>query len=143
MEFRKQSYAVYYCSYHVVISTKYRKSWINPGIFAYLELKLKELSKYYPEIEIELVNHDQDHLHLLISIPPKTAVSSVIRIIKTNTASKLKQKFPILKTIYWGTTSIWSDGYFVSTVGVNELVIKQYIENQGKEDSGQAKLELG
>ena len=44
--------------------------------------------------------------------------------------------------MYWGTDGIWSDGYFVSTVGLNEKVVKQYIENQGKEDTGQAMLEL-
>ena len=53
-----------------------------------------------------------------------------------------KQKFPFLKQMYWGTDGIWSDGYFVSTVGVNEQTIQRYIENQGKEDSGQALLEL-
>lgn len=89
----------------------------------------------------QLIN-DIDHIHFLISIPPKYSVSSVIRIIKSNTANHLKQKFPILKSIYRGTSSIWSDGYFVSSLGVNEAVIKKYIENQGVEDSGQAKLEL-
>ena len=62
---------------------------------------------------------------------------------EANTAKRLKEKFSYIKTLYWGTDGIWSDGYFVSTVGVNEQVIKQYIENQGKEDTGQAMLELG
>lgn len=48
-----------------------------------------------------------------------------------------------LKQLYWGTDGIWSEGYCVSTVGIHEAVIRQYIENQGKEDAGQAKLELG
>lgn len=142
MLFRKQSHATYCCDYHVVFCTKYRRKWINNGIFAYFELKLKEINEHYPELEIKSVNHDEDHLHFLISIPPKYSVSTIIRIIKTNTANKLKQKFLILKSLYWGTNSIWSDGYFVSTLGINQAVIKQYIENQGKEDSGQAKLEL-
>ena len=55
----------------------------------------------------------------------------------------MKQKFPFLKEVYWGAAGLWSDGYFVSTVGINEEVIKDYIERQGKEDIGQAKLELG
>ena len=69
-------------------------------------------------------------------------VGSVIRVIKSNTSRVLKQKFPFLKQLYWGTDGIWSDGYFVSTIGVNEQQIKTYIENQGKEDSGQALLDL-
>ncbi len=71
------------------------------------------------------------------------AVSSVVRLVKTNTSRELKQKFPLLKELYWGTDGVWSDGYFVSTVGTNEQIIRQYIEQQGKEDTGQAKLDLG
>ena len=96
--------------------------------------------KYYPEIEFKTINHDQDHIHTLVSIPPKMSVGSVVRIIKSNTSRGLKQKFPFLKDVYWGTDGIWSEGYFVSTTGINEDIIRKYIENQGKEDSGQAKL---
>jgi len=125
-----------------VVTTKYRRAWINKGIFAYLELKLAEVRKWYPEIVYEIVNQDKDHIHLLVSIPPKMAVSSAIRIMKTNTSRELKQKFPFLKELYYGTDGVWSDGYFVSTVGINETAIKKYIQDQGKEDSGQALLEL-
>lgn len=141
MKFRKQAHATYFCEYHIVVTTKYRRAWINKGIFAYLELKLAEVRKWYPEIVFEIVNQDEDHIHLLVSIPPKMAVSSAIRIMKTNTSRELKQKFPFLKELYSGTDGVWSDGYFVSTVGVNETAIKKYIQNQGKEDSGQAVLE--
>ena len=55
----------------------------------------------------------------------------------------MKKKFDYLKKLYHGSDGIWSEGYCVSTVGVNEDIIRQYIENQGKEDTGQAKLELG
>jgi putative transposase len=142
VKFCKQSHATYFCEYHVVITTKYRYAWINEGIFAYLELKLREIRKWYPDIVYKAMNQDKDHIHLLISIPPKMRVSDVIRLIKTNTSRELKQKFPLLKEHYYGTDGVWSDGYFVSTVGVNESVIKNYIEHQGQEDSGQAKLVL-
>ena len=143
MKFNKQAHAVWKCDYHLVLVTKYRRKWINPGIFAYLELKLLEIKKYYPEIELKEVNHDEDHIHLLVSIPPKMSVGSVVRIMKSNTARELRQKFPILKEIYWKPDSLWSDGYFVTTVGINEAMLREYIQNQGNEDSGQAKLELG
>ena len=71
------------------------------------------------------------------------SISQVVRIIKSNTSKDLKKKFVFLKDVYWGTDGIWSDGYFVSTVGINEEVIKKYIEQQGREDSGQAQLVLG
>ena len=64
-------------------------------------------------------------------------VGSVVRLLKTNTARNIKTKFPFLKKVYYGSDGIWSDGYFVSTVGVDEQTVKRYIENQGKEDVGQ------
>lgn len=142
MRFWKQAHSVYQCQYHVVLPTKYRRKVFNEGVFAYFEDKLKEIYKYYPELKFEKVNHDHDHVHFLVSIPPKMSVGSVIRIIKANTSRSLKGQFPFLKEVYWGTDGIWSDGYCVSTVGLNEAMIKKYIENQGKEDAGQATLEL-
>ncbi len=142
MRFNKQAHAVYHCSYHLVLSTKYCREVFNPGVFAYFEDKLKEINKYYPEIFFEKVNHDKDHVHFMVSIPPKVSVGSVVRIIKANTSRGMKEKFEFLKRLYWGTDGIWSDGYFVSTVGLNEAMIRRYIENQGKEDAGQAMLEF-
>ncbi len=89
-----------------------------------------------------MIGIDKDHLHLHMVIPPKYAVCKVVDILKANTSRGMKQKFDFLKKIYWKGTGIWSVGYFVSTVGVNEEVIRRYVEMQGKEDSGQAKLEL-
>lgn len=142
MEYKKQTHCVYLCDYHIVFPTKYRRKVINPGIFAYLKLKIKEIGKHYPELEVKEINHDRDHIHILISIPPKMSVGNAVRIIKANTARSIRQKFPILRKVYWGSEGIWSDGYFVSTIGINESIIRRYIEEQGKEDAGQAKLEL-
>ena len=142
MNFRRQSNSVYFCEYHLVFPTKYRNKIFNEGVFAYLEKILKNIKKYYPEIDILEVNHDEDHIHILVSIPPKLSVGEVVRIIKANTSRALKLKFDYLKQVYWGTSAIWSEGYFVSTVGINEEVIKKYIQKQGEEDLGQAKLEL-
>ena len=142
MQYKKQTHCVYVCQYHIVLPTKYRKKIFNPGVFAYIKDKLSEIGKHYPEIEIVKVNADKDHIHMLISIPPKMSVGSVVRIIKSNTSRGLKDKFLFLKEVYWGTDGIWSDGYFVSTIGINEEVVKRYIENQGKEDIGRSQIEL-
>ena len=88
------------------------------------------------------MNHDRDHVHILLSIPPKMSVGSVVRIIKSNTGNSMKKKFDFLKKIYQGNDGIWSDGYFVSTTGINESIISHYIQYQGKEDCGQAQLAL-
>ena len=107
-----------------------------------MQERLKQVKEYYPEIDILKINHDIDHVHILAVIPPKMSVSKVVGILKSNTSKYLKKKFAFLKKVYWGTDGIWSDGYFVSTVGINEEIIKNYIDQQGKEDSGQAKLVL-
>ena len=140
MELTHLGHCVYYCEYHITIVTKYRKAIFNEGIFAYFEKKLAEVSEHYPLIQFKKVNHDKDHIHMLISLPPTMAVGIAVGIIKQNTARELKQKFPLIKKVYWGTEAVWSAGYFVSTVGVNEAVMEKYIEEQGKQDAGQTKF---
>lgn len=137
VEYRKTSHSVYLCDYHLVMATKYRRKIFNEGLFRYVRRKLLEVTEHYPQIFIKEVNHDKDHIHMLISIPPQMSVGSVVRIIKSNTSRGLKEQFPFLKKVYWGSDGIWSDGYFVSTVGSNAEVIKKYIRLQGEEDAGQ------
>jgi putative transposase len=72
-----------------------------------------------------------------MSIPPQQSVGDAVRLIKTNTAQNIKDQFPELKQYYWGTDSLWSAGYFVSTAGPNSEIIKRYIEKQGDYDAGQ------
>jgi putative transposase len=100
------------------------------------------LQRQHPELHIIEVNANEDHIHILLSIAPKLSVANAVGIIKANTARQLKKKFPFLVTGYFDTQTIWSIGYFVSTVGITESVVQKYIEMQGKEDSGQAKLVL-
>jgi len=119
------------------MASKYRREIFNEGLLEYIILKLKEVHKHYPSIMIDEINHDKDHVHILISIPPTMSVGSVVRIMKTNTAKGIKKKFDYLKKVYWGKDGIWSDGYFVSTTGINEKIIAQYIKKQGEEDSAQ------
>jgi len=69
-------------------------------------------------------------------------VSSVVRIIKTNTDKAMRECFPFLDKVYWGVEGIWLIRYFVSTVGISGKGIQKYIEMQVKEDSRQAQLEL-
>ena len=136
------SHCVYQCDYHIVIVTKYRKKIFNEGIFEYFRIKLAEITEHYPLIQFKVINHDQDHLHMLISIPPTMSVGKAVGIIKQNTARQLKHKFSFLKLVYWGTDAVWSEGYFVSTVGINNKMITTYIESQGQKDAGQTKFEV-
>ena len=101
MEYKRGSHYVYYCDYHLVLVTKYRRKIFNQGIFAYFDKRLLEVRKRNPQIEFKEVNHHEDHIHMLVSIPPTISVGKVVRLIKANTAKDLKQKFPIIKEVYW------------------------------------------
>jgi len=141
MQLIRLAHCVYHCEYHVVLVTKYRREIFGEGVFAYMRERMAEVTEYYPQIKIREVNHDKDHIHMLVSIPPTMGVGKVIGIIKANTARQIKQKFPFVKKVYWGTDSVWSEGYFVTTVGANEKQIRKYVEEQGKKDLGQTLFE--
>jgi putative transposase len=142
MRLRKQGHCAYRCDYHLVLTSKYRRKIFNAGSYAYLQELITSFHEILPEVEVLEINHDVDHVHMLLSIPPKMRVSDVVRTLKSHTGRHMKKRFEYMRKAYWGADGIWSDGYFVSTVGVHEDVIKRYIEKQGKEDTGQAKLEL-
>jgi len=142
MDFKKQGHCVYYTRYHLVIATKYRRKILKPGFGEYLKKLVIGIGRQMPEIEIVEVNTDKDNIHILLSIPPKMSVSEVVKAIKAKTGLYMRRKFPFLDKVYWADSGIWSRGYFVSTVGISESIIREYIEMQGKEDSGQAKLEF-
>ncbi len=95
-----------------------------------------------PGCEILGQNIQVDHIHLIMTIPPKYAVSDVIGEIKQYTASQLREKFAWLEKAYWKERVVWSPGYFVSTVGLDEKQITEYVKWQGHQDSGQASLDL-
>lgn len=137
-EYIRADHSIYLCDYHIVCVTKYRRNIIaNEGIWTHIKQKLYEVTEHYPRIQIKEINHDVNHIHMLVSIPPQISVGSAVRLFKSNSSRNLKQKFKFLQKLYWGTDGIWSDGYFVSTVGADADMIKRYIERQGQEDVGQ------
>ena len=93
--------------------------------------------------EIGIDDTLRDHVHLVMKIPPKYNASDVIGKMKGESSSMLRKKFSWLEKVYWREPVIWSPGFFLSTVGVNEKIIKDYVRFQGKQDSGQTQLKLG
>ena len=83
-----------------------------------------------------------DHIHMVMIIPPKYAVSDVIKQIKEVMSINLRKKFDWLKKVYWKEGVVWSPGYFVSTVGIDEKEIIKYVKWQQSQDLSQAKLEF-
>jgi len=104
---------------------------------------MQGVRKFHPDWYIEEIGIDQDHVHLYMIIPPKYAVSKVVETMKSVTSLKLKEKFShFLRKVYWDGGGIWGREFFVSTVGINEATIRAYVQYQGKQEEGQAKLEL-
>ena len=95
-----------------------------------------------PGCEIVKYSLQVDHVHIVMVIPPKYAVSDVVARIKQRTSSELRKKFVWLGRRYWKENVVWSPRYFVSTIGVERERILKYVEHQERQDSGQAKLEL-
>jgi putative transposase len=98
--------------------------------------------KEIPGCEMIEMNIQVDHIHMVMVIPPKYSVSQVVGKIKGVTASRLRKRFTWLTKRYRREEVVWSPGYFVSTVGVDEDKIIKYVRWQEHQDSGQAKLEL-
>jgi len=140
MRLIRSAHAVYKTQYHIVWVTRYRRKILNKGVAEYLKTKLHEARKYYPDWEYVAIGIAEDHLHLHMVIPPKYAVSTVVETLKKNSSRELSKKFRFLKNFYWDNEGIWSTGFFVSTVGINEAMIRKYVEMQAKEDTGQAQL---
>ena len=139
MRIQKLAHSTYQHQYHLVWGTKYRRKWLKPYVKADLLEFLYQAEEHYPTIKILAVNTDEDHIHIQIEIPPDIAVSKVVQALKQNSSRELRKKYPFIRRMYL-EDSIWSVGYFSSTIGLNEEQIKKYIEHQGKEELPQQAL---
>ena len=142
METRFSGHGVYRTEYHVVWIPKYRRRVLNPGVRGYIRKLFPKILREMPGVEIVEMSIQIDHLHAIMVIPPKYAVSAVMGRLKGRSASMIREKFPWLAKVYWKENVFWSPGYFVSTVGLNEKQIIRYVKWQDNQDSGQAKLEF-
>ena len=139
MRFRKSSHGIYRTEYHLVWIPRYRRKIFPKGPKEYAEKLLRSLEGLEPDIEVIKVNVQVDHVHMVAVIPPRFAVAQVMSFIKSQSAKLLKAKFSFLQTLYL-TEGIWSVGYCVSSVGLNEKEILHYVEFQEKEDKGQLQI---
>ena len=122
---QKLAHTVWECKYHVVWCPKYRFRILNGEIGKSLRANIRQLCEW-KQIEILAGNVQIDHIHLVISFPPKYSVAEVIGFLKGKSAIKLFDRHVDLKKRYWGR-HFWAKGYCVSTVGLNEEQIKKYV----------------
>ena len=138
-EYQSLSHTRRDCKYHVVFIPKYRQKKIYGEIKKELKEQFHKLS-YQKKCRIEEGYLMKDHVHMLISIPPKYSVSHVIGFLKGKTALYIAQKYGRRRK-YRGY-HFWARGYFVSTVGREEKVVRLYIQNQEKNDKASDQILL-
>ena len=120
------------CKYHIVFAPKYRRQIIYGKIKADIGQMLRKLCEY-KGIEIIEAEACKDHIHMLVSIPPKFSVAQIMGYLKGKSSLMIFEKYANLKYKY-GNRHFWCRGYYVSTVGANKKAIQEYIRNQLQED---------
>jgi putative transposase len=141
MGLKRASHAVYDTTYHLVWCPKYRKKiFEEEAIRERAEQLIKEICEEY-EIEIQEMEVATDHIHLLVSFPPKYAIGKVVRIIKSISARELFREFPRIRKRLWAG-ELWGDGYFARTVGdrMTRQIIEKYIQHHRDIEQGPAQL---
>lgn len=140
-DIRKTGHVTYYSRYHIVWIPRRRRKVLVAGVRQYLKIKFFEVATHYPEIDLIEITIKPDHVHLLLSLPPRFGVPEAVRLLKTNTSKALKLKFDFLHKVY-PNEGMWSKGYFMSTVGINAHTVQAYIQRQAEEDSGHVSAQL-
>ena len=138
-EWQSQSHVKWYCRYHVVFVPKYRKRTIFGSLRRGIGKILHDLCEQH---EVELVEGHalSDHVHLCLSIPPKYSVAHTIGFVKGKSAVRIHRQ--LLRERRMTGLHFWATGYSVSTIGLDEQAIRQYVREQEKRDSGQGDLGL-
>ena len=128
------------CKYHIVFAPKYRRQVIYGKIKVDIGKMLRKLCEY-KGIEIIEAEACKDHIHMLVSIPPKYSISQIMGYLKGKSSLMIFEKYANLKYKY-GNRHFWCRGFYVDTVGRNKKAIEQYIKNQLKEDHEEDQLSI-
>lgn len=132
-KYKKLSHVVYKCDYHIVWTPKYRFRVLFGEVKVLVENDIRMLCEW-KGVEILELNVRIDHVHVICSVPPKVSISELMGTLKGKLAIKLFKSYPKLKQKpYWGN-HFWSRGYFVTTVGIDEDIIRRYVIYQEGED---------
>jgi len=131
--FKRLSHSIYECKYHIIFCPKYRYRIFSGDIAEYTRQQVYQLCRQKELLEVLELSVKPDHIHLVMSIPPKYAVSTVMGYLKGKLALKLFERYEQLGRKYWGR-HLWSRGYCVSTIGLDEEKIRLYVKWQEKKD---------
>ena len=132
LEIRTGRHCVFALHAHLVFVTKYRHKVFTDRHLRRMEEILREVATDF-ECEITEFNGESNHVHLLVTFPPKVALSRLVNSMKGVTSRRLRQEFPELAQHYWRANKLWSASYFAGSVGGAPLsALKQYIEQQAR-----------
>ena len=140
MDNNSLSHTKWNCKYHIVFCPKYRRQVIYGKLRAEIGKILRQLCAY-KGVEIIEAEACSDHIHMLVSIPPKISVPSFMGYLKGKSSLMIFDKFANLKYKY-GNRRFWCEGYYVDTVGRNKKVIEQYIRHQLDDDIAQDRVSV-
>ena len=131
--FKKLSHTLYECKYHIVFCPKYRYAIFKDAVARYMQQQIYALCQAKEFVEVLELNVQPDHVHLVLSIPPKYAVSDLMGYLKGKLAIRLFRQYEKLGRKYWGR-HLWSRGYCVSTIGLDEEKIRKYVKWQEQKE---------
>ena len=140
-EYQSLAHTRWDCKYHIVFIPKRRKKAIFGKLRRYLGEIFRELAKH-KESEVVEGHLMPDHVHMCLSVPPKYSVSQVVGYIKGKSAITIARKFGGRARNFTGEV-FWARGYFVTTVGLDEEMVRAYIRNQEQEDERYEQMKLG
>lgn len=132
-QFKRLSHSLYECKYHIVFCPKYRYRILKDELGEYVRQLIEQLCRQKEQVEVLESNAQPDHVHLMVSIPPKYAVSEFVGYLKGKLALRLFEKYESLGRRYWGR-HLWARGYCVSTIGLDEEKTRKYVQWQEKEE---------
>ena len=140
--FKKLSHTIWHCQYHVVWTPKYRYRVLDGRVKREVGNCIRAFSEQ-KKCEVVELNVQIDHVHLIVSIPPKLSVSSYVGMVKGRTAIRVLQRFRELRQKpYWGN-HFWTKGYCVDTVGLDLEKIQAYVQYQDTKDQQVEQRQLG
>ena len=139
--FRKLSHVLWHCQYHLVWVPKYRYK-ILKGVLVNEVNNCIHLFCKQKGCEVVELNVQEDHVHLIVMMPPKVSVSDLIGTLKGRTAIRIFKQRPGLKTKLYLGNHFWSPGYCVDTVGLDEDMIRKYVRYQEKKEREAEQLGL-
>jgi putative transposase len=130
-EYQTNSYCQHLIALHLIRVVKYRKKLLQDEVGDFVKLKIMEISSR-SEFDVEEIEVDKNHIHILLTISPTICATSYVRRIKQSTTENLWCKFGWLKKQFWLKKTFFSDGYFVcSVVNASAETVRKYIQEQG------------